>query len=221
MKAVGATKILSIVILAVVSGLIFLYTFQYLKPDLLKKTRSLQANDAEIGKMVTDLNDLKSGLEKFETQKQDFETIQKLGFFDSQNRVEAKTRIDIVQRESRLINAKYTIRPAENLSNDKVKEAGYKLLSTGIDFDLEAIEDADIYKFIYLLNYGFPGQIVIDGLDMSRDIEITQPLLRKIGVGQVEPIIKGRMNVRWLTMVPDETLAVSTEGQVQNNGGAQ
>lgn len=211
-KTIGFNKAVLIFLLALFCVLAFGYTHQILQPGLIKKQRMLSGNKSEISRMRSDLDKLTAGMDKFEQQKADFETVQKLGFFDPQNRVMAKQRIVAIQRESRLLSAKYTIKPAESITGEKLSEVGYKILKTDIDFTLEALEDADIYKFIYILNYGFPGQVLIKNISMSRDKEITQPLLRKIGVGQPEAIVKATVSISWQTIVPDETIAVTGRG---------
>lgn len=210
-KSIGYNKALIIALLVIFAVLSFLYMTNVLAPNLQKQERKLSANRAEISEMTNNLTKLSEGLEKFEKQKNDFKAVQQLGFFDPQNRVSAKQRIVAIQKESRLLSAKYIIKPAVSISNEKAQKVGYKILNTDIDFNLEAIDDADIYKFIYILNYGFPGQVIINKFSMSREKEITQPLLRRIGVGQAEPIIEANLSVSWQTMVPDETISVSNE----------
>ncbi len=209
MKVVGLNKILLILLLAAFLVLAFLYSQYVLGPSLKKQQSLLSVSKAEISEMTNNLTLLSEGLEKFELQKDDFEKIRHLGFFNPQNRVEAKQIITAMQRESRLRIKTYTIKPAVSITNEKSREAGYKVLNTDMDFNLEAIEDADIYKFIYILNYGFPGQVIIKNFSISREVDITQPLLRKIGVGQSEPIIEATLSISWQTMVPDEALSVS------------
>jgi len=218
-KTIGYNKIVLIVILIACLAVTFLYNQNFLKPDLDKKNRALRANSSEISEMTDNLNKLSGDLQKFEKQKTDFERVQNLGFFDSQNRVEARQIITEIQKESRLLSAKYQINPAKSEDNKMAKEAGAKILTTDIRFDLEAIEDADIYKFVYILNYAFPGHLAINNFSMSREIDVTQPVLRKIGVGQAEAIVKASLAVTWKTMVPDEGLSVT--GDSSNQGGAR
>lgn len=216
-KAIGINKFFLLLLLAVFIALAVFYNYQIITPDVTKLNRQVMTNKSEVSQMTQDLNSLTAGLEKFAQQKDAFEKVRRLGFFDPQNRVVAKQLITNIQRDSRLMTAKYTIKPAENLDDEKAREAGYKILSTDIDFILEALDDADVYKFVYLINYGFPGQVIINKLNIERDMEITQPLLRRIGVGQAQPIIKATFEVTWKTMVADETISV-TETE---NGGAQ
>jgi len=219
-KLIGYNKLLLIVLLLVCLIGAFLYNQSILKPSLDKKERVLRANSSEMSEMTTNLSELSGNLQAFEKQKIDFERVQNLGFFNSQNRVEAREFITAIQKESRLLSARYEIKPARSDENKMAKEAGAKVLTTDISFDLEAIEDSDIYKFIYILNYGLPGQVVINDFVLSRDKEITQPLLRKIGVGEAVAVVNASLNVTWNTVVLDETLSV-TDGALSVQGGGQ
>lgn len=213
MRVIGfqrAVALLLLTIFFVVSGF---YGFYYLNKDISKVQRELSLNQSDIAEMSDNIDRLRSGLEKFTTQKTTFEKIRKQGFFDPQNRVETRQRLNAMQKESRLLSAKYVIRSATTDKNEIAKEAGYKILNTNINFTLDAIEDSDIYNFIYLLNYGFPGQISITELTMTRDKEITIPRLQQIGVGDLKPIIKGDLKVNWRTMVPDDSLSISSQDQ--------
>ncbi len=219
-KSIGYNKTLLIVILLGCLVAAFLYNQNVLKPSLDKKERVLRANSSEMAEMTRNLTELSGNLQNFEKQKIDFERVQNLGFFNSQNRVEARQFITAIQKESRLLSAKYQIKPARSDDNKMAKEAGAKILTTEIAFDLEAIEDSDVYKFIYILNYGLPGQIIINDFSLSRDEEITQPLLRKIGVGEAVAVVNASLNVTWKTMVLDETMAV-TDGALSTQGGGR
>ncbi len=211
-RTIGFNKFLIIALLAGFIVIAFLYKSQMVQPALDKQERELRKEKREISEMTKDMNKLVKGMEEFDKQKDQFANVQKLGFFDPQNRVVAKQRIIAMQQESRLLSARYTISPAQTVPNEKAKDAGYKILNTDIDFSLGAIEDADVYKFIYLLNYGFPGQLIIRDVKLERKKEITQPLLRQIGVGEAEPVITATITASWKTMVPDDSLAVSNEG---------
>lgn len=206
-RLVGIRRIFAILLLLGLVVLLMSYTLVLAKPGLRKAQQELIKHKADIAEMTSNIDKLTQGIERFTTQKDYFEQIQKFGFFDPQNRVEARRRLNLMQKESRLLSAKYTIKQAIAAKSEKAAVANYKVLDTEIAFTFEALEDIDIYNFIYLLNYGFPGQIAIEELSISRDQEITQPLLRNIGIGDYEPLVKGELKVIWTTMVPEDSVA--------------
>lgn len=213
LRVVGIQKIFFILILLSLVGFGFLYNSRYLEPKNLENKRELGRNQSDISETTENLDQLLQGMGQFAEQEADYKKIEAVGFFDSQNRVETRKRLNLMQQESRLIAAKYAIKPAVTQKNKKAQEAGYRVIETEIGFTLEAIEDADIYKFIYLLNHGFPGYIAIESMDISREKKVTQPLLRKIGAGTPEVMVKADMKVRWLTMIPDPDVKPGSDDQ--------
>ena len=202
MKSIGFTRSFIIILLAVFAGLCAFYIYNMATPKLSQLERELRSEKSDISKMTKDMDDLSKGLAQFEKEKEDFANVQNMGFFDEQDRAKTKNIIEAMQRDSRLLTARYSLSPARLVPEVRAKEAGYDLISTDIDFSLEAIEDADIYRFVYMLNYGFPGQLKINSLSIEREQEITQPLLRQIGVGQASPIVTAQLNVSWRSMLP-------------------
>ncbi len=210
-RIVGFQRILSILLLLGFLVLTFWYSVYYLKPEMAKAQGELSLNQSEISEKTENMKALREGVEKFTYQKDAFEKIQKYGFFDPQDRVEARQRLNAMQKESRLLSAKYTIKSAESEENKTLEEAGYKLLNTEIVFELEAIEDIDVYTFMYLLNYGFPGHVSIESWSLERDKEVTQAMLRQIGTFGVQPLVKAVVKVNWRTSVKGKTQSSSDQ----------
>ncbi len=213
-KSIGFTKVFLIFLLGCFIAATAFYAYSIATPSLKKVDRKLRQSKTEIAEMTTNMNLLADELNNFEKQKDDFAKLQKLGFFDDQNRVKTRRMIQAMQKESRLLSAKFTVSPADRKFNKLSDDAGYDLLLTNMSFDLEAIEDSDIYKFVYLLNYGFPGQIKIDSLSIVKKGNVTQPVLRQIGVGEAQPLVTGQLNASWRTMVAKNsaTLTDTMEG---------
>ena len=219
-KTIGYNRLIIIGALLVLGAGLFFYNYKILQPETKKQKAKLSAIQSESSEISSNVERLKNQLSTFDKEKIDFAKVQSLGFFDPQDRVETRRLITAIQEDSELVNARYAVKPAQSISSDKLRAAGYKILKTNIDFDLEALDDVDIYKFIYTLSYGFPGQVSIQNISFSRDVEVTQPLLRKIGSGQSEAIIKAKLNVDWQTMVPDESAKKTNENNQNNQGGA-
>lgn len=216
-RAIGFQKVFLILLLGVAVVALAYYTLSVAQPSLNENQRELGKNKAEIDEMIMNTDKLTQGFAQFQEQKDVFQQVQELGFFDTQNRLEARARFVAMQEESELISAKFNIKPAVVAENAKAKEAGYKVLNTEIDFNLEAIEDKDIYRFLHLLNYGFPGQVIITEFNMKRETEITAPILRQIGVGQPPPLVRALVRMKWQTMVQDDTLSSGNNDDAQTS----
>lgn len=126
------------------------------------------------------------------------------GFLSDQNRIFARAKINELKDTSGVIAARYEIKPVEKEENRKIEEAGHQLLKSEIVFTIDAFDDVDVYKFIYLLNHGFPGQISIDSIDIKRVRDVTVPLLQSIGTGARTPLVEGRVVAHWYSISENE-----------------
>jgi len=213
-QAIGFQRFLLVVILAVLAVGGYLLNSTVLSPQIAKQERQVRAEKSKLSKMTRDTNKLIEGIELFKKQKEIFSVVEKSGFFDDQNRVVARQRLDAIQRDSRLRTARYSISPAEDVTSPELKDAGYKILKSPIEFTLGAIDDSDIYRFTYLLNHGFPGQVVINNISMVKKQDLTQPLLRNIGLGaDYDALISATISAEWHTMVPDTSVVLEDEGR--------
>ncbi|MEM9469752.1 MAG: hypothetical protein AAF988_06275 [Pseudomonadota bacterium] len=212
--SMGSQRIFLILLLVGLCGGIYFFNTQMLAPSIKKNEREVRKLRSELREMTDNTNKLSQGIELFNEQREKFAEIDRNGFFNTQNRIEARTMLDAMQEESRLKGARYNIKPAVRESSDELRDAGYHILRTDIDFELGAVQDSDIYEYIYLLNHGFPGIITIKNLEIEKIEEVTQPLLRNIGMNaQFNPILRARFVVEWRTMVPDTTLSAQGRGR--------
>jgi len=214
-RLIGLNKIFLMLFLGMLLALFVFYYYMVASPEIASNDRELRNNNGEISKISNDLNQLKIGIEQFKEQEDQFQSLYKHDLFNPQDRVEARKRLTAIRDSSGVSSAQYTINSAKVDKNEDIKKAGYKILNTPMTFRIEAIDDLDVYRFIYLLNHGFPGQITLEEVSVSREEEITLPLLKQIGIGQEEmrPLINAEIEASWRTSVPDTQLELSGGGE--------
>lgn len=202
-----------ILLLAILLGLVaggYYYSYIYLAPAKLSIQREAGVEQGKISSMRQEMADLQAGYDKFVDIKDDYDQIQGIGFFDDQNRLEAQKLIRVIQEQSRVISAKYSIKPLDEEDNESAKAAGKILVATNADFIIQAVEDADIYNFIFMLTEGFPGHIEIQQFNIKKLKDVTQPLLRQIGSGKATALVEATMKVTWRTLKDDPS---ASEGE--------
>ena len=204
-------KIFTLVLLAVMLLGIYFYGIMTLGPQNESSERQLRLNKSEFSEITNNMGKLVSDMKQFDQQKDQFENLKILGFFNTQDRLEMRSRLNEMQEESKLISAVYSVQPARTEKNKQAEEAGYKIVNTSISFTLEAFDDADIYKFIYLLNYGFAGHISINDLSIKINKKITPTLLQKIGAGDQVAVVVATLSVNLRTMVEDPLAKAKSE----------
>lgn len=211
-KKIGLMNFMVIFLLFLMVGIIFLYSQYILKPDLKNDEQQVRMNQSSIAETSNDIEQLQAGVDQFANQRAQYERLLKLGFFNPQNRLEIKNRMTSLESEIGALFLQYSISPVEEKKNEAAQEAGHRILQTVMEIKAGALEDQPIYDLLYFLNYGFPGHIEINSIQIKREKEITQPLLRKIGDGEREPLVNAVVNVTWLTMVPDNSIDRSDVG---------
>ena len=201
MNNIGTTRLFFIVLLAVSAGALYYYASIFLEPKSRMLKRSISAENAEISKMSQDIQELRSGYKKFVDDKDRFELVRDVGFFEDQDRLRIQSLITTIQEKSRVLSARYKIQPVEIEDNKKAEDVSHQLISTPMEFTLEALEDKDIYDFFFMLTEGFPGHIEVQAFNVERKSNITQPMLRRIGSGVYDPIVTASIKVVWRNMV--------------------
>lgn len=215
-KLIGLSRLFVIICLGALFVLLAIYYHFSAVPSLADSSKELRKNNREISKLSNDLDELKNGMEEFKGRQDEFVSIRdQYDFFNPQDRVQARRQLNVIRDLSRVTSAQYNIRPAVTEEKQSLRDAGYKLLNTPIEFTLKAIEDKDIYTYLYHLNYSFPGVLIIDEVSISRDAEVTQPLLRDIGTGRedIRSLVTARVTTSWRTVVPDPSISIEEGGQ--------
>ncbi len=213
-RQLGIQKVIILLLMAITLVVIYFYGVMTLGPKTVNIERQLRVERSEFNQVSDNLINLRTSIEKFDVQKDKFTNLETLGFFDPQNRVEITRRLNEMQQQSGLLSARYSINPAETEESQLALEAGYKILNTKIEFNLQAILDEEIYEFLYLLNYGFPGHVSIENLEISKDKLVTPTLLQKIGAGEAESIIQARLEVILRTLVEDPAIKIQNNREI-------
>lgn len=187
-----------------------------LKPKIEESRMQMNASTAELQRLQGEVSKMRADFETFETQKAFFDTISRMGFFNDQDRVLARERFDTMQKLSKIISARYEIKAANILTGETSPDTGFVVMESPITVELAAVDDLDVYRFIYYLNYGFPGHITINNLDIERKAEITPNVLKEIGTGNPPQVVSAKMELDWRTMARKE--AIQPSGVVVSPG---
>ncbi len=222
--AIGYKKSLLIIVLAVLTGVLAFATYFIFQPKAADSQAELSTLQAQASTLQNEVDQMRQDFSQFDSKKAVFENISRMGFFNDQNRVMARERFDTLQKLSKIMSARYEIKPAKIFSQDIPLETGFVVMESPITITLTALDDIDIYRFIYYLNYGFPGHITINKLEIKRDGKVTPEVLKEIGQGNPPALITANMEMQWRTMARKESIApetLSSNTAVQDSVGAQ
>lgn len=208
--SIGYKRFLFIIVLAAATGILAFASYFVFAPKLVTTKAELSTLEAQASTLQSEVDQMRDSFAQFDKKKVVFEDISKMGFFNDQNRVLARERFDTLQKLSKIISARYEIKAANVLSQDIPIETGFVVMESPISITLTALDDIDIYRFIYYLNYGFPGHVTINNLEIQRDGEITPEILKDIGTGNPPSLVTATMELEWRTMARKESIAPGT-----------
>ncbi len=216
--SIGYKRFLLIVILAAGTGIFAFASYFVFAPKVESTTSELSTLQAQSSTLQGEIDQMRDSFAQFDKKKVVFEDISRMGFFNDQNRVLARERFDTLQKLSKIISARYEIRAANVLSQDIPIETGFVVMESPISITLTALDDIDIYRFIYYLNYGFPGHVTINSLNIERNGEVTPEVLKDIGTGNPPSLITATMELEWRTMARKESIA---PGNIRGDAGVE
>ncbi len=201
-RMIGFQRFLILLILIGVTGGLAFANFTIFRPQALTAMKELNGLQTEEAKLRDEINTMKTNMDKFTEQKALFDQLSRRGFFSDQDRVNAREQFDQMQKMSKVVSLKYEIRAASMKDPEGITDDKYSLLTSPIAIRVSAIDDLDVYRFIHMLTYAFPGNISIKELKIERPLRLTPEILKGIGTGMTTPLIESVMEVEWNTIAP-------------------
>jgi hypothetical protein len=204
-NVIGIRKIILLATLLVMNGLAGAGVYLYFKPSVEKIEKDLRAATSSITNNSTMITKLNQDFKVLQEQKENYTNLVGLGFFKEQDRFLAPKRLEIIREESGLLKARYKFGSARELSNEHANKAEHVVLNSEVRIDgIEAMDDMDIYKFIYLIDNTFTGQVSITSMSFERVRELDNKILHKIALGEDVSLIEGSLVFEWRTMIPED-----------------
>ena len=201
-EVLGARRVTVIAGLALVNALLGAATYLYVLPQKDKTDQELRTVRAEISQRRDETEKMHTQLQQIEEQKELFAVLQKSDFFGEQDRYNARRTIEAIQTQSSVLSARYTIGAAQQEDTEKATEAGQQLMVSPIEIAIEAMDDIDVYNFVYWIENAFPGHVGVDMIELTRKGDLSEAVLRQIGSGSPVTLIDSKVGFTWRTMVP-------------------
>lgn len=206
MSVIGYKRVLLILILIGFNALLAAGLYLYIAPLKQDTERQLSALKGEISARRGEIAQLQDDFTRLEAQRVRFEELRSLGFFNSQDRVIAREKFDEMQGISRVLSAKYVVEAADIETNAELEKAEHVVLGSPVKVEIDALDDIDIFRFIYLLETSFPGHAGIESIDLKRGARVNEAVLRQIGSGQPVVLVSGTVDFVWRSAVPKDSV---------------
>lgn len=214
-RILGTKRVLTLVILVALNAAFAVGVYMYLGPESVKKNNELMGMRGQIATVVGDIERMQLEFDQLEDQQAAFDVLKEDDFLKPMNRRQAELLIEKITKEVGVKSAVASIQRGHIEQNDEAQKAAYRVLVSEVKIYIKAVEDIDVYRYIYYVNKLFPGHISIDGLEISRKMDVNGAVLRSIASGNVPELVEAQVDISWRTMVPEaEAREQEEEGQL-------
>lgn len=203
-QILGIKRVLILGMIVCVNLFLGALVYGLLMPHEEQAHKELSSLEGQISSRRQEIEGIRGEIDRFASQKDQFDELHKMGFFSSQNRILARAKFDELRELSKILTAKYKIDKASYETNDQISKAGHVILKSSVTVGIEAIDDVDIYRFLYLLDTAFPGHAAVESLKINKNQDVTQALLRQIGNGIPSALVNGELTFVWRTVLPED-----------------
>lgn len=207
----GFKRVIILAVLLVVNIVLAAAVYMYFVPEVTLKKRELKGLSGQVSTLRGDIDRMQVEFDQLKVQKTEFEELQSDGFFKNQDRRVAEKVLNQIQKTSGVSNAIASIQAGVIEENEEAKKAGYKILKSPVEIRLEAVDDTNIFHYLFLIEHYFPGHIAVEEAKIERDADVSSIVLRSIASGGNPPLVKAEVEMVWRTMIPESKVI----GEVQ------
>lgn len=198
----GPKRVLIILVLLVACGVLGAAQYLFMIPENERLQQEINGVRASIASTRAEAERMREEYKQVQEQKAFYGDLDASGFFNDQNRVVARERVEAIQRMTRALAVRYDIKGAILEANQFAAEAGHVVIDSPVSLDVDALDDVDIFSIIYWMENAFPGHVSLNFLQIDRVLDVSAPVLRQIGNGVPTVLVKGKLSFDWRTLRP-------------------
>lgn len=214
----GARRVILLLVLALFNAVMGALVYTYLVPEQEVQQRKLRQIRGEVSTLRGDISRMQVEFEQLELQKAEFQRLEADGFFKNQSRKQAENTFNAIQKKSGVNLAVASIEAGVVEDNKEAAKAKYKVLKSPMTVSIEAVDDVDIYHYLFLIENYFPGHVSVENLSIEREADISNTVLRGIASGVNPPLVKAQLDMVWRTMIPESEIVEDTAPQAPQGG---
>jgi hypothetical protein len=203
-RVLGTRRILTIAVLIALNMALAAIVYLYLIPQKMAGEKELRGLRGNISTVQSDISRMQVEFDQLEEQQARFDKLRDHGFFSTQGRREAELVFQRIQQESGVVSAVANILAGTVEENAEARKSDHQMLVSPVNIHIEAMDDVDVFRYIYLVQQFFPGHVSIERLTLERKAEITGTILRAIATGNNPQLVSADVVLMWRTMIPDK-----------------
>lgn len=207
-KILGIKRVLTLVVLFGVNVALATLLYLIILPSQDRTNNELRTVTAAVSGKRAEVSRMQTEYQQIQQEKNLFGDLENSGFFTNQDRLQARKIIESIQGTSHVLSAKYNINAISVKENSAAAESDHVVLQSPVSIKIDALDDVDVYKFLYWIENGFPGNALITDITLERKIDIDENVLKQIGNGLPAVLMTADINFAWNTFVPRDQAPV-------------
>jgi len=204
------------------NGVLATVSFLYIFPFGEKSKSDLEALRVALSAVRADVSRMKVEAVELESQKVLYQTLEKDAFFKDQSRRTAEQAFSDIQTKSGVGKATAQVDAGVIEDNPEAQKVKYKILKSPMKISLEAVDDVDVFRYLYLIEQTFPGHVSVEKIEMKRQGDVNFSVVRALSSGLTPTLVTANIEMLWRTMIPESKVigGVPPDG-TQNAEGTQ
>lgn len=198
----GIQRIILIASLFAVNAVVGGLAYGVLIPANSAKQTELSREKGQVASVRSNLTKIQVEFSQLEDQKAQFERLENTSFFASQNRREAQVLLEEFQEESGVVTAKVEIGSGFTSEHAEAGRSDHVILKSPLEIEVTAMDDTDVFRYVWLLENRFPGYVDIKSITLERSKQLDRKMLQEIITGQSPEIVSAKLEAIWKTMIP-------------------
>ena len=203
-NVIGAKRLIIFLVLLLINISFAAGVYLYIYPAEKKAEKKVKTLRGQISTLQSDIDRMQIEFDQLDQQQAAFDALKDDGFFSIQLRSVAKEKLKDIQEQSKVISAVANVYAGKVEDNQEAAKAKYKILSSPIEIELKAFDDADIYNYIYMITNSFPGHLSVDSIVIDRILDVNATVLRSIATGTNPELLEAKIYMSWRTMIPED-----------------
>ncbi len=201
-QVIGFKRLIILFILISINIILGVGVYLYMIPQSVKDERQLRNLRMQTNVVSADIDRMQIEFEQLDRQRDSFNALKDDGFFSTQARSDAKELFSYIQEESKVISAVVSLKSGVILNYPEAKKANHSVLMSPVEVEINAFDDASVYRYMDIALKTFPGHLSFDSINIQRMRDVSSPVLRAIAAGANPALVKASLKMSWRTVIP-------------------
>ncbi len=203
MKLIGIKRALILAILLAINLAVAGLYFFVIEPMRSNATVQLSSIEGEISGLQSKIQNVKRELDDFKQNLPRYEQLNKVGFFNNQDRFELMRHLDAVKTESGLVGFPFDVTEVRELPSTDAAASQSRLVYSRISLkDLPTMVDIDFFRFVDVMMGTFPAHIRLNTFSIKRVPNLDTAFLTQVRKQEKISAIDAQATFDWMTIVP-------------------